>query len=334
MTELYALHRIALPANAGPLFEAVSAALSGLSRRQARETVSAGLVKVDGLTVLEPKHALPDHKVRIEVDLRHGIKAPLRARIHAEVAPSVKPFTILHEDSSVIVLNKASGIVSAPTHKPGSRALGAVERGHVPELLRRAFRKQGRDLKFIGVVHRLDKDTSGCLCFALTREAQRLLSIQFSSHAAARTYRCYTKRSPREDADTIRAALGHGEDGKRAVVDDDEPGKESVTHFKVLRRFAQAGIDRGAELEVDLETGRTHQIRVTLGSIGCPVYGDRVYGERMRTRLDEEAKPPPKAPRLMLHAHRLALDHPLTGERLVVTAPLPPDFVDFAKLLG
>jgi 23S rRNA pseudouridine1911/1915/1917 synthase len=324
MPELYSLHRLSISAPGEALFAALSTALPGLSRHLARQAVTAGLVKVDGAAVLQPKHLLGEGATRIECDLRHGIKAPLRARIHDAAPPAEKPFTIVYEDHSLVVVNKAVGILSAPQHQAGS--MDPPERGHVPELLRRAFRKQGKDMRFIGVVHRLDKETSGCLCFALNREAQRLLAIQFATHAAARTYRCLVTRAPRKDEDTITGVIGRDQDGRRALVDEDEPGKETITHFRVLHRYAI-----GAELEVRLETGRTHQIRVSLAAIGCPVFGDRVYGLRIRPIRD--APPPPKAPRLMLHAHVLALDHPLTGDRIEAVSPIPPAFAEFTKLL-
>ncbi len=324
MPELYSLHRLTLTSAGEPLFAALANALPGLSRHLARQAVSAGLVKVAGDLVLEPKQALPAGQARIECDLRHGIKAPLRARIHEATPPADKPFTIIYEDHALVVVNKAYGVLSAPPHQTGP--MEAPERGHIPELLRRAFRKQGRDLRFIGVVHRLDKETSGCLALALTREAQRLLSVQFATHAAGRTYRCLVTRAPRKDEDTIVGTIGRDHHGRRAMVDEEEAGKESITHFRVLHRFRL-----GAELEVRLETGRTHQIRVSLAAIGCPVYGDRVYG--LRVRPAPGAPVPPKAPRLMLHAHLLALDHPVTGARVEAVAPIPPVFPEFAKLL-
>jgi RluA family pseudouridine synthase len=328
MAELYSLHRLKVTAPDEPLFAALAKAISGLSRHQARMAVTAGLVKVAGETVHEPKLVLGAGETRLECDLRHGVKAAFKARVHEVMPPTEKPFTILYEDHELVVVDKMPGVISAPTHKPGQ---DKPDRGHVPELLRRVFHRQGRDVGFIGVVHRLDKDTSGCLCFALTREAQRLIAAQFSSHAASRTYRCFVARGPRRDQDTISGNLGRGSDGRRAMVEDEEPGKESITRFRVLRRFNRDHRDLGAELEVELETGRTHQIRVSLDAIGCPVYGDRVYGQRLR--LDRNAAMP-RPPRLMLHAHKLALDHPITGKRLEVVAPLPAAFAEFAKQLG
>jgi 23S rRNA pseudouridine1911/1915/1917 synthase len=340
MAELYSLHRLTLAAPGEPLFAALATAIPGLSRHKARLAITAGLVKVNGSQVVEPKFAL-GAATKVEVDLRHGIKAAFIARVHDNAVPTQKPFNIIHQDSQVVVVDKAVGVVSAPTMKPG---IGKPERGHVPELLRRVYRKRGQDLRFIGVVHRLDKETSGCLAFALTREAQRLLAAQFASHAAARTYRCLTVRTPRKPEDTLRGVMGRRLDGRRTLVkaspntdhdgdeDADVDGKEMITHFRVLRSFTgKDGRDMGAELEVRLETGRTHQIRISLAAIGCPVYGDYVYG--LTGRAAKDAPMIPKAPRMMLHAHVLAFDHPSSGDRIEVTAPIPAVFDEFASQL-
>jgi 23S rRNA pseudouridine1911/1915/1917 synthase len=221
------------------------------------------------------------------------------------------------------VVDKQPGILSAPSlqHTKGE----LPERGHLPELLRRVYRRRGIDLDFLGQVHRLDRETSGCICFARTREAQRMLSSQFAGSAAGRTYRALVMGNPRRDQDSLRGKLGRGVDGRRAVVDDDEDGKESVTNFRVMRRFP-----RGSELEVSLETGRTHQIRVMLKDIGCPVYGDKVYTFEVR----KGEIPPLRAPRLMLHASELSFDHPKTGKRISVQAPIPATFTSFAERLA
>jgi len=331
MADLYSLHRLTLAAQGEALFSALATAIPGLSRHKARLAISAGLVKVAGATVLEPKHELSASS-KVECDLRHGIKSAFQARVYENLAPTAKPFDIVYQDSLVVVVNKAAGVVSAPTQKPG---MSKPERGHVPELLRRVYRKRGQDLRFIGVVHRLDKETSGCLAVALTREAQRLLSTQFASHAATRTYRCLTVRTPRKQEDTLRGTMGRRLDGRRTLVNEDDvdgDGKEMVTHFRVLRSFkGKDGRDLGAELEVRLETGRTHQIRVSLAAIGCPIYGDHVYG--LSGRAAKDAVPTPKAPRMMLHAHLLSFDHPLSGDRIDVTAPVPAVFDEFARHL-
>lgn len=322
MSDIYTLHRLTITAPGEQLFAALSAAIPGLTRSKARETCMAGLVTVDKRLIREAKTELQASH-RVEVDLRHGIKRALHARIGGNPAPAAMPFTIVYQDADVLVVDKAAGILSAPNPKKGMGE--KVERGHLPELVRRALRKQGRELDYMGIVHRLDKDTSGCIVFALTREAQRILQTQFVTHSAGRTYRAMVMGQPRQDEDTLHGKLGHREDGRRAVVDEDDEGKEAVTHFKVVKRLAQ-----GADLEVRLETGRTHQIRIMLYDIGCPLYGDTVYAFKPR----KNQVPPPRAPRLMLHAAQLAFDHPMSGKRIVAVAPLPREFAEFALVLN
>ena len=318
--ELYSRHCLTLKLPGEALFAAMAANIPGMSRHLARETVMAGLVSIDGVVVREAKHQL-GATATIIVDLNHGVRKPIAALRHGSGAgapiSAVKPFSIVYEDADFIVVDKAPGVLSAPTH-------AGEEKGHVPELLRAHWRGMGRTVGFIGLVHRLDLDTSGCLAFALTRQGQRLISAQFAGEAASRVYRCLIAGTPRQDSGTIRAKVGRGDDGRRTTVDEDEPGKDAVTHWKVLRRFG-----RGAELEVKLETGRTHQIRVHLSEAGMPILGDRLYGPR---NIHDRARMP-RAPRLMLHAFQLTLDHPNSGKRVTATAPMPPEFAEVAKML-
>ncbi len=326
MPDLFVLHKLSLERPGEPLFAALAEAIPGLSRHQARQAVMGGLVSVDGSPMLEAKHPLGD-QAKVVVDLRHGIKSAVNHRLKegTSTAGQSKPFTILFRDRQVVVVDKAAGILSAPTHHGADGR--SKERGHLPELVRRTIRKlDDEEPRFLGLLHRLDQDTSGCLIMALTREAQRLLAPQFHAHSATRTYRALVIGQPRNDADTLHQRLGRDDSGRRSVVDEDEPGKDSVTHFRVLQRFAQ-----GCELEVTLETGRTHQIRVSLANIGCPIYGDRVYAPRRKPKPGE--LPPPKAPRLMLHAEKLAFDHPVTNKRIEVVAPVPKDFGEWVKVI-
>ena len=320
--DLLKLHRLTLEAPGEALFAALAAHVPGLSRHQARRAVVAGLASLAGTPVLEPKHPLPERAV-VELDLRHGIDRAYNARLYeGSAAPGGQPFTILYQDSRLVVVDKAVGIMSSPP----PRTLGQPPvRGHLGELVRRALRRRGEETRFLGLVHRLDRDTSGCLVLAFDREAHRILGEQFATHSAARTYRALVAGQPRRDQDRLVGRIGRREAGKRAMVEEDEPGVEAVTTFRVLRRLRL-----GAELEVSLETGRTHQIRVALAGIGCPVLGDRVYAHRPR----KGEAPPPRAPRLMLHAERLAFDHPSDGHRLEVAAPLPAEFDAMARLLA
>ncbi len=320
--ELLKLHRLSLNRPGEHLFAVLAETIPGLTRSQARQAIVAGLVSLDGIPIREAKTPLPE-RVKVAVDLRHGIRRILNAQLKGDGAPKGKPFEILYEDQYLVVVDKAAGVLSAPIPSKGTGE--KTTREHLPAFIRRAMTKRGREVGYIGIVHRLDKETSGCIVFALTREAQRLLSEQFAGHAAGRTYRAIVFNGPRNDEDELHQRIGRGDDGRRSMVEEDTPGKDTVTRFKVVQRHP-----KGTELEVDLETGRTHQIRVAFSDIGCPVAGDRVYGWRPRG----DQLPPPRAPRLMLHAHRLVFDHPMTGKRVEVQAPIPQEFADFVQALA
>lgn len=308
--DLYRLHRLRLPTAGQPVFEALAAGVPGLSRAQARKALVAGLVTLGGAPLCDPRATVAAAGTDVELDLRQGLRRNYVRAIHgAQPLEKTLDLGILHLDEQMCVVDKPSGLASVP---PPAGQDSARRVHHVGEELRRLLNRKGRPAGFIGVVHRLDLDTSGCLVVALTREAQRMLAAQFAGTSAVRTYRCVVAGNPRQDADEIRGKQGRGDDGRRAMVDEDEPGVEAVTRYKVLRRFA-----RTAELEVELGTGRTHQVRVALAAIGHPVLGDRVYARGHANAA---------APRLMLHAFSLEVDHPRTGARLRVESPLPALF--------
>jgi 23S rRNA pseudouridine1911/1915/1917 synthase len=299
---LYQLHVLTIQGAGKRLFALLSEQVPGLSRTLARKAVEAGLVEVNGQPWRQPTQALPEGEVVVRCDFRQGITRRFQAMRHGLCAvPEEPPCQVLYRDEELMVVDKAAGALSAPAHQG--------QGGHVQEFLYHWLRQQGEKVDFIGLVHRLDQETSGCLCFALRRQAQRLLARQFARHLAERRYSCLVWGGPRQDSDALQSRIGRGRDGRRAVVGQAQPGKSAITHFQVLERFADA-----AELLVRLETGRTHQIRVHLASIGCPVIGDRVYGRRGKG---------PDPGRLMLHAAELHLDHPRTQERLHLVAPLP-----------
>jgi RluA family pseudouridine synthase len=303
---LYILHSVRLHLVGRPVFEALSTAIPGMSRQQARRAMRAGLVRIGGQVISDPHATVPSENVAAEVDLRHGLRhAWVRAR-HGGVAAPVVELGILHLDGDVCVVDKPAGVPSVPP--PG----GLRPHGHVGDLLRHQLKRKGREAGYIGIVHRLDLDTSGCLIVALTRDAHRILASQFAGTAAVRTYRCLVAGAPPAETGEIRGKQGRGSDGRRAIVEEDEPGVEAVTTYRVVGRLPGA-----TALEVTLGTGRTHQVRVALSSIGCPVLGDRVYAK---------GRPDARAQRLMLHAWSLEVDHPRTGQRLRVESPLPDGF--------
>ena len=320
MTELYRLHQWTHTGDEAPLYAVIADHVTDLARNKARLAINAGLVQVNGQSHHDVNGTIKAESA-ITVDLRQGIpsKGGLKARAHGTArskTPSGQSFAILHEDEDVVVVNKAAGVLSAPMNQQA--------RGHVPELLRQHWRQRDVAHQYIGVVHRIDQATSGCLLFTRNKQAQTVLGVQFSTHAAERRYRALVGGQPKQDADTLDSMLGRGKDGRRCVVPSNMPGKRAVTHFTVAERFAQ-----GAALDLRLETGRTHQIRIHCASIGCPIIGDPVYGPQ-----GKEKPALLKASRLMLHASELHFDHPRSGERIIVRAPVPNIFNDITKQLS
>jgi 23S rRNA pseudouridine1911/1915/1917 synthase len=262
----------------------------GLSRRAAREAVRSGRVDVDGKTVDEP-----GTEVTPEATLRHFPDRPLRRRVHGRLS-------VLYEDADVLIVDKPAGLLTVPTEAREkdtlwSRALQYLQR-----------RYGGRP--HAGIVHRLDKDTSGALVFARNRAALHFLQERFRTHAIEREYVALVEGRP-PDAGTLDADLVRQPGLRRSVAKPGESGRRAVTRFRALERLPEATL-----VSIRPETGRTHQIRVHFSAAGHPVLGDRVYGPR------ED----PRAPRQMLHARRLGFPQPSSGAPVSAQAPLPEDF--------
>lgn len=217
---------------------------------------------------------------------------------------------LLHAGRDLIVVNKPAGVLAIPS-APGRAA-------HEDSMLARAREyarhKRGRQA-YAGMLHRLDRGTSGALAIALSPAVHAAGRQLFAAHRFHRTYLAIVEGAPEEDAGVIDRPIGaEYRDGRRDVI---TPGEETLparTRFHVVERFGR----RAALVELTLETGRQHQIRIHLASIGHPVMDDRVYG-----RARESARP---TDRPLLHAATLAFPHPLTGDRIAVQAPLPRDF--------
>ena len=276
-----------------------------LSRRRARAAIEKGQVTVDGARVREAGHEVGEGAA-VEWD-------PNRKAL--PIARCSLP--ILHEDEHVLIVDKPAGLLTVPSG-PGLRDEDtALER--VREY---AARLRPREA-FAERVHRLDRNTTGALAFALSREARAGLIQTFRAHRIERRYLAIVEGAPDDDRGVVDAPLRDAwVSGRRAVARESEPQKEARTRWRVRERLAGATL-----LEVDLDTGRQHQIRVHLAHIGLPVLGDRVYG---RSGAGRDA---PRRP--MLHAHRLAFRHPVTSERVAVESPLPADFArTLARLRG
>jgi 23S rRNA pseudouridine1911/1915/1917 synthase len=220
--------------------------------------------------------------------------------VEAEVEKT-PPLQIVHEDDDVLVVDKPAGLVVHPGagHATGTLADALLAHGA-------AGGEEGR----LGIVHRLDRDTSGLLVVARSSEAFERLQQLVQARALEREYLALVRGRPRSRSGRIEAPIGRDRrDATRQSLDTDTP-REAVTHFELEER-----LPRHALLRVRLETGRMHQIRVHLGAINLPVAGDSVYGIGGELGLERQ----------FLHAARLAFDHPITGQRIEATSPLPPD---------
>jgi len=266
----------------------------GLSRRAAREAVRTGRIDAAGITRDEPGFDVSE-----AVALTFHPDRPIRRSVRT-------PLSVLHEDPDCIVVNKPAGLLTLPTAERERDTLMS----RVSAYLQHRYRRR----PYVGVVHRLDKETSGVLVFARSRETLRVLQELLKRHAIEREYLALVEGKPPEagtfDADLVR---DRG-DRRRGVAGPGEKGRRAVTRFRTIERLGRATL-----VSARLETGRTHQIRVHFAAAGHPVLGDRVY-----RRL--ESPFPVEAPRQMLHARWLGFAHPRTGKMVRCEAPMPDDF--------
>ncbi len=295
-----AVHRIELPAEcAGLRFDqALARTLPQYSRTRLQDWIAAGLVTVDG----EP--ADTRHKVRGGEDVVVQA-APDRAEL-AYVAQEIA-LTVVYEDDALLVIDKPAGLVVHPGSGNWDGTLLNALLHHAPAL---------SAVPRAGIVHRLDKDTSGLLVVAKTLTAQTALVRQLQARTVHREYAAVATGDITQDG-TIDAPIGRHPTRRTsmAVV---QGGKPARTHYRVVERFGCATL-----LRCELETGRTHQIRVHLASIGHPLVGDPAYGRRQIIPF----------PRQALHAAELALVHPVTGAPCRWRSPLPSDFVELLERL-
>lgn len=293
---------------AGMRVDAALAEFSGVSRSQIRRWIDAGRVQVDGKPVRASRL----------LDLDERVEATPLVVVEMELRPEAIPLVVLYEDADLIVIDKAAGLVvhPAPGH-PSGTLVNALLHHCAGELA--GIGGVARP----GIVHRLDRGTSGVMVAAKTDAAHQGLSAQFAEHTIERRYHTFVRGLPGVDEGRVDRAIGrHPRDRKRMSVET-KAGRPSVTNWRVLRRYPDAGV---SELSILPETGRTHQIRVHLASAGLPMVGDVVYG-RARGKEAELGRP-------ALHAARLGFKHPVRDEWLDFEAPLPADLVALVDSLG
>lgn len=241
--------------------------------------------------------------------------------VPAEPKPENIPLSILYEDGHILVLDKPAGLVvhPAPGHPDGTLVNALLY--HCPNL--EGIGGVARP----GIVHRLDQDTSGLLIIAKTEQALRTLAKEFAAHTHIhKTYLALVHGTPVPAEGRIENLIGRCPRDRKKMAIVDKNGKRAVTHYRVK----QAGLAGGLTcMECRIETGRTHQIRVHMAALGCPIAGDAVYGRPAR---DKQLAVRPD--RQLLHAWRLALKHPVTREPLAFEAPIPADFAPFLPAHG
>ena len=287
------------------LDKVLTARYPDFSRSRIEGLVKAGYVTVNG--TVAPKAGM---KVAETDEIEVEIPPP----VPAVPEPEDLPLDILYEDDDLIVINKQPGLVvhPAPGHFTGTLVNALLF--HCPNLS--GIGGVARP----GIVHRLDQYTSGALVAAKSQPAMDALVRAFASHRdIEKTYLAVCHSRPRLDAGRIENLIGrHPVDRKKMAIVE-RNGKKAVTNYRVLRSVA--GL---STVECRIETGRTHQIRVHLASLGCPIVGDPVYG---KSALDRKLVPAPS--RQLLHAWKLTLYHPTAGRQMTFTAPLPADMAGY-----
>jgi len=271
--------------------------VENLSRSGAQKLLEEGCVLLNGRTGKKNDKLTPGDELQVTVPEPKEV----------DIAPREMPLDIIYEDEDVLVLNKPKGLVVHPAA------------GHQDDtLVNGLLYAMGDSLSGIngelrpGIVHRIDKDTSGLLAVAKNDLAHTVLASQLKDHTMARTYEAIVCGSLREDTGTVDAPIGrHPSDRKKMCVTQ-RNSKEAVTHWEVVARY------RGyTHVRCRLETGRTHQIRVHMAHIGHPILGDTVYG-RKKPELGQDSQ--------CLHAGLLCFRHPRDGRPVIVQAPLPEYF--------
>jgi 23S rRNA pseudouridine1911/1915/1917 synthase len=280
------------------------------SRSRIKAWIEAGRVLVDGVAVRPREPVVGGERVRIDAE----------EAVETRVAPQAIALDIVHEDDDLLVVNKPAGLVVHPGAGNPDRTLQNALLAHDAALA---------TLPRAGIVHRLDKDTSGLLVVARTLEAHTALVRMLGERDIHREYEAVCV-GVMTGGGTVDAPIArHPVDRKRMAIRED--GRESVTHYRVLERFRAH-----THVRVMLETGRTHQIRVHLAHIGYPIVGDPTYGRRLAVpkaataRLEQALR---GFRRQALHAARLSLAHPSSGETLAFEAPLPADMAGLLEAL-
>lgn len=282
----------------------ISNYLESLSRSYIQKIIKDGKAYVNDAVVKANYKVKVDDKVQFEIP---DCEEP-------DISPQDIPLDILYEDKDILIVNKPKDMVvhPAPGHYEGTLVNAIMfhckdELSGINGVLRP------------GIVHRIDKDTTGSIIICKNDEAHRKIAQQLKEHSITRKYRAIVYGRIMEEEGTVNAPIGRHPTDRKKMAINEKNGKPAVTHYKVLERF-----DKYTYIECQLETGRTHQIRVHMTSIGHPLLGDEVYGN---------AKCPFKLEGQTLHAMTIGFIHPTTGEYVEYEAPLPEYFEHLLQIL-
>lgn len=293
--------------------------LESVSRNWVQNAIRSGSITVDGQAVK------PNHKVKPDQEI--AVLVPKRSSEGTAVVPQNIPLDIRYEDDDVVVVHKPAGLVVHPgIGHPDHTLVNALayhfDRDRLPVM-------QGNERDQVGLVHRIDKNTSGLLLVAKTDYAMTHLAKQFFDHSIERRYNAIIWGEPEEAEGTINGHIARHpvQRQKRAVFPDGDQGKWAVTHYKVLEGMYYVSL-----VECQLETGRTHQIRVHFQHIGHPIFNDHIYGgdrvvkgtvfSKYKSFVENTFK---VLPRQALHARSLGFIHPRTGQKMHFDSELPDD---------
>ena len=316
--ELFEHHQLTVPAKQAltRIDKYLFARLPNVTRSKVQAAIKEGYVQVNEQAVK------PNYKVRPDDHIVISFPEPPR---DTEVIPENIPLDIVYEDDYLLVVNKPAGMVVHPAHKNWSGTLVNALAYHFQQLPTMEG-NEGRP----GLVHRIDKDTSGLLVIAKTPEAMSGLARQFIHHTIERTYHALVWGEPEEAQGTIDVHIGRSPKDRRVTVafPKGDMGRNAVTHYQVLKSLRYVSL-----LQCRLETGRTHQIRAHMKYIGHPLFSDELYGGgeiRKGTKFSKYKQFVENCfklmPRQALHAKSLGFEHPITREQLFFDSALPQDF--------
>lgn len=279
-------------------------AVSGLSRSYIQKCIKEGQALVNGTPVKA------NYRLRVDDEVFFSIPEAMEPEIAAENIP----LSILYEDTDVLVVDKPKGMVvhPAPGHYSGTLVNAVLYhcKGQLSGI---------NGVLRPGIVHRIDRDTTGSLIICKNDLAHQTIAAQLKTHSLNRSYRAIVHGVVAQEEGTVYAPIGRDEKDRKRMAVNQKNGKPAVTHYRVLERFREY-----TYIECRLETGRTHQIRVHMTSIGHPLLGDEVYGAR-KSLFHLEGQ--------TLHAYMLGFIHPVSGEYVEVTAPLPAYFQKLLEIL-